>query len=80
MLFDSPDEMVKGFYYRGGVLFKADVGVEGDTEEFYEEGRRVPAMLIEDRGDRFLRCVVVLINVISDFCGLSWRKLTRCSH
>ena len=31
---DSPDEMVTGFYCRGGVLFKAEVGVKGDTEEF----------------------------------------------
>ena len=31
---DSPDEMVTGFYYRGGVLFKDEVGVKGDAEEF----------------------------------------------
>ena len=30
-----------------------------------------PAMFIEDGGDRFLRCVGVPINMISDFCGLS---------
>ena len=36
-----------------------------------EEGRVVPAMFIEDGGDRFLRCVGVPINMTSDFCGLS---------
>ena len=36
-----------------------------------EEGRVVPAMFIEDEGDRFLRCVGVPINMTSDFCGLS---------
>lgn len=28
------DEVVAGFYYGGSVLFKAEAGVEGDTEEF----------------------------------------------
>ena len=36
-----------------------------------EEGRVVPAMFIEDGGERFLRCVDVPINMTSDFCGLS---------
>ena len=31
----------------------------------------MPAMFIEDGGDRFLRCVGVPINITSDFCGLS---------
>ena len=35
----SPDEVVTGFYYRGGVLFKAEVGVKGDAEEFYGSRR-----------------------------------------
>ena len=34
-----------------------------------EEGRIVPAMFIEDGGDRFLRCVDVPINMFMDFCS-----------
>ena len=30
----SPDEVVAWFYYRDGLLLKAEVGVKGDTEEF----------------------------------------------
>ena len=31
----------------------------------------MPAMFIEDGGDRFSRCMGVPININSDFCGLS---------
>ena len=36
-----------------------------------KEGRIVPAKFIESGGDRFLRCLDLSTNMISDFCGLS---------
>ena len=65
--------MVAGFYYRGGVLFKAEVGVKGNVGSFrvVEERKILPAMFFEDRGVRFLRFVGEPIKLLSDSCGLS---------